>query len=126
MSGQGIVAAALLALLVGTGLQARPYAQERVDVSRLPVDLDRIQRALRESAIREERVGLNIRYTVEVYGQAPPFVLFRPEDNLVTGPVPYGAPTHKEMIDNVTPREYRPAVADFSALLRWLSERAKK
>lgn len=97
-----------------------------MDVSRLPVDLDRIQRGLRESAIREERVGLNLRYTVEVYGQAPPLVLFGPEDNLVTGPVPYGAPTHKEMIEHVTPKEYRAPAADLSALFRWLAERSKK
>jgi len=101
-------------------------AQEHVDVSRLPVDPARIQRALQESAIREERDGLNLRYTIEVYGQAPPLVLFGPDDNLATGPVPYGAPTHKEMIEHVTPKEYRAPIADFSALLRWLAERAGK
>lgn len=126
MSTKGIAAAALLALLVEAGLQVRLHAQEAVDVSRLPVDLARIQRGLRESAIREERVGLNLRYTVEVYGQAPPLVIFGPEDNLVTGPVPYGAPTHKEMIEHVTPKEYRAPAADLSALFRWLAERSKK
>jgi hypothetical protein len=117
---------AVLAGLVGAGLQARPDAQEAVDVSRLPLNLDRIQRGLRQSAIREERQGLNIRYVVDVYGQAPPLVIFRPEDNLVYGPVPYGAPTHKEMIEHVTPKEYRAPAADFSALLRWLAEKGKK
>jgi len=53
-------------------------------------------------------------------------VIFGPEDHFVFGPVPYGAPTHKEMLEQITPREYRAPVADFSALLRWLSERAKK
>ena len=117
---------AVLAVLVGAGLQARPAAQETVDVSRLPLNLDRIQRGLRQSAIRDESQGLNIRYVVDVFGQAPPLVIFRPEDNLVYGPVPYGAPTHKEMIEHVTPKEYRAPAADFSALLRWLAERSKK
>ena len=108
------------------GLQARPDAQEAVDVSRLPLNLDRIQRGLRQSAIREERQGLNLRYVVDVYGQAPPLVLFGPEDNLVYGPVPYGAPTHRDMIEHVTPKEYRAPAADFSALLRWLAEKGKK
>ena len=72
-------------------------AQETPDVSRLPLDLDRIQRALHQFAIREERQGLNLHYVVEVYGQAPPIVFFGPKANLVSGPVPYGAPTHREM-----------------------------
>ena len=101
-------------------------AQETVDVSRLPLNLDRIQRALRQSAIREERQGLNLRYVVNVYGQAPPIMFFGPEANLVYGPVPYGAPTHREMIEHVTPREYRAPAADFSALLRWLADRVRK
>ena len=101
-------------------------AQERVDVSRLPIDLDRIHRALQEATIREERDGLNLRYTIAVYGQAPAIVLFGPHDNLTTGPVPNSAPTHRDMIEHVTPQEYRAPVADFSALLRWLAERAAK
>ena len=117
---------AAVAILVGAGLQAHPAAQAPVDVSRLPLNLDRIQRGLRQSAIREEHEGLNLRYIVDVYGKAPPIAIFGPDDNLVYGPVPYGAPTHKEMIEHVTPREYRAPVADFSALLRWLAERAKK
>ena len=101
-------------------------ARETVDVSRLPLNLDRIQRALRQSAIREERQGLNLRYVIDVFGQAPPLVVFTKEDNLLTGPVAYGAPTHREMIEHVTPREYRAPAADFSALLRWLANRARK
>lgn len=98
----------------------------RIDVSRLPVNLERLQRALRQSTVREERDGLTIRYVVEVYGQAPPLVVFTREDLLLTGPVPYGAPTHKEIVDHITPKEYRAPAADFGALLRWLAERAKK
>ena len=72
-------------------------AQETLDVSRLPLNLDRIQRALHQFAIREERHGLNLRYFVEVYGQAPPIVFFGPEANLLDGPAPRGAPTPREM-----------------------------
>lgn len=117
---------ALLAALVGAGFHARPAAQETLDVSRLPLNLDRIQRELRRSAIREEHQGLNLDYVVEVYGQAPPIVFFRPEANLVHGPVPYGAPTHRDMIEQVTPREHRAPTADFGALFRWLGDRAWK
>ena len=117
-----IAAAALLLVPLASAAQA----QGTVDVTRLPIDLARVQRALRESSVREERDGLNLRYTVEVYAQAPPFVLFGSGVTVPGGPVPYGAPTHREMVEQVTPKEYRAPAADFSALLRWLAERSKK
>jgi hypothetical protein len=97
-----------------------------VDVKRLPVDLDKVTRQLRQSAASESHTGLHIRYTVDVYGQAPRIDLFTKQDNLTSGPVPFGAPTHREMIEHVTPIEYRAPYADLSALLRWLSEKSKK
>lgn len=116
----------IAAILLTLALGSPALAQTPVDVSRLPIDLERIQRALRASADREEREGLNLRYRVQIYGQAPPIVLFGPNANLASGPVPYGAPTHREMIEHVTPKEFRAPAADFSALIRWLAERAKK
>jgi hypothetical protein len=105
-----------------------PPAQEQpaVDVNRLPIDLGRIQRELRQSAERDENEGLRLRYFVDVYGQAPPLVIFGPEDNLVEGPVPYGAPTHREMIEQNTPIDYRPIPWDLNSVFRWFSERMKK
>ena len=101
-------------------------AQAAIDVSRLPVDLQRIHHELRRSSIREERNGLNIRYVVDVFGQAPPLVILTKEDNLVNGPVPYGGPTHREMLQQMTPKEFRAPAADFSALIRWLSQKVAK
>ena len=92
-----------------------------VDVSRLPIDLGRIERQLRQTTIREERDGLNLRYFVDVYAKAPTIVLFRPEDNLLSGPVPYGAPTHREMLNMITPQEHRTPAANFGNLFRFLS-----
>jgi hypothetical protein len=109
------------------GWTAPALAQQgTVDVDRLPIDVQRIHRELRQSATREEREGLQLRYFVDVFGQAPPLVLFGPQDNLTTGPVPYGAPTHKDMLYQMTPQEFRAPAADFSGLIRWLAERAKK
>lgn len=117
-----IAGATLLLLTLAGSVQA----QNGLDVSRLPVDVQRIHRELRQSAAREEREGLNLRYFIDVYGQAPPIVIFGPEDNLTSGPVPYGGPTHKEMLEQMTPQEFRSQPADLSALFRWLAERAKK
>ena len=114
---------ALLALMMTAAVNAQ---QPAVDVSRLPINLERIQRELRQSSEREEHQGLNIRYVIDVYGQAPPIVLIDPAFDLTHGPVPNSAPTHKEMIEHVTPIEYRAPAADLGALLRWLSDRSKK
>src|SRR4030095_8568259 len=116
----------LIALLL-FGAADRALAQQTsVDVKRLPIDLAKVTRELRQSAASESRTGLNIRYRVDVYGQAPRIELFTKQDNLVSGPVPYGAPSHQEMIKHVTPQEYRAPYADFGSLIRWLNDKAKK
>jgi hypothetical protein len=116
----------LLTLLLVAPVQAQSTVQSTVDVDRLPIDVGRIQRELRQSAEKSENEGLRLRYFVDVYAQAPPLVIFGPQDNLVDGPVPYGAPTHREMVEHVTPIDYRPMAWDLNSLYRWLSERAKK
>ena len=75
--------------------------------------------------VTEHRDGLNLRYQIEVFGRAPEVRLFTPEDNLATGPVPYGAPTHQEIIRHITPKEFSSPVMDFSALARWLAQKTK-
>ncbi len=98
---------------------------EAVDVDRLPLDLQRLERRLRQTTEREAWDGFRLRYTVEVFGSAPRLQFFEPRDVLASGPIPYGAPTHKEMIEVMTPREYRAPVMDFSALMRWLEQKLK-
>jgi hypothetical protein len=116
----------LVGLIVLAAAGVASAQQTSVDVKRLPLDLNKVTRQLRQSAASESGNGLHIRYTVDVYGQAPRIDLFTKQDNLATGPVPYGAPSHREMIEHVTPIEYRAPYADLSALLRWLSEKSKK
>ena len=103
---------------------AQPNAQ--VDVSRLPINVQRIHRQLRQATVREERDGLNLRYIVDVYGQAPRLELFTKQDNRRDGAVPYGGPTHQDMLNVMTPQEYRAPAANFTNLFNWLSGRAKK
>jgi hypothetical protein len=78
-----------------------------IDVNRLPIDLRRIENRFRQGQIREERDGLNLRYFVDVFAKAPQLKIFTPEDNLEYGPVPYGAPTHREMVNMITPPQFR-------------------
>lgn len=105
---------------------ARTNGSGAIDVDRLPIDLGRIQRELKQAQDVEERDGLNLRYRIQVLGVAPAIDLFTDEVNLVNGPVPYGAPTHQEVIDHITPLPFRSPVMDFSALMRWLADRDKK
>jgi hypothetical protein len=106
--------------------EGQPAAGPQVDVSRLPVNIERIHRQLRQTTVREERDGLNLRYIVDVFGQAPRLELFTKQDNLKEGAVPYGAPTHQDMLNLITPQEYRAPAADFSSLMRWFSGKSKK
>jgi len=118
--------ASLIGLLILGAAHAAAAQQTSVDVKRLPLDLTKVTRQLRQTAATESHNFLHIRYSVDVYGQSPRIELFTKRDNLATGPVPYGAPTHREMIDHVTPIEYRAPIMDFSALVRWLTDRANK
>jgi hypothetical protein len=115
------------AAVPNAGGRATATQQGSLDVNRLPVNLQRIQRQLAQSTReREEREGVNLRYIIDVFGQAPPIEIFDPNDpSILNGPVPYGAPTHREMIYMITPQEFRSPVMDFSALGRWLAGKKK-
>lgn len=121
-----LMRAAVIGLLVFGAAHAASAQQTSVDVKRLPIDLAKVTRELRQATATENRTGLNIRYRVDVYGQAPRIEFFTKQDNLAYGPAPYGAPTHRDMIEHVTPQEYRAPYADIGNLIRWLNERSKK
>src|SRR5687768_2783433 len=84
---------------------ATPGVVATIDVSRLPISLQNIERRFRQGQIREVRDGLNLRYFVDVFAKAPNIVLFTKEDNLQYGQVPGSAPTHSDMLEMMTPRQ---------------------
>jgi hypothetical protein len=108
----------------GKGDGAKP-AESSVDVSRLPLNLDRIKRQVRQSTVRDESDGLRLRYVVDVFGQSPRIELFGGLENSLTGPAPYGAPTHQDMLQIMTPQEFSAPAANFGDLFRWLADKAK-
>jgi len=63
--------------------------------------------------------------TPALVGITPRLELFTKKDNLREGAVPYGAPTHQDMLNVMTPQEYRAPAADFTSLLRWFSGNKK-
>jgi hypothetical protein len=98
-----------------------------LDVSRLPLNLSKLNQSLRRSQEREERLGLNLRYSIQVYGSAPRIQWFDPaRDNLFTGAVPHTAPSHQDMIQFWTPQEFRSPAMDLNSLGRWLTDKTTK
>ena len=120
------LAGSLIVLTLAVPAAAQQQPAPGVNVDQLPIDVSKIQKELKRQADVEERDGLNLRYNLHVYGVAPRLQFFSEDENLATGPVPWGAPTHQEMIDHITPQEFRAPFADFSALFRWLADRQKK
>jgi len=129
-----LAAAVLLTVYAGATASAqqergKPTSSDageaQVNVDKLPLDLARLERQLRTPVERENWDGFKLNYTVEVFGKAPRLQFFERQDVLPSGPIPYGAPTHREMVDVMTPREYRAPAADFSSFMRWLQEKMK-
>jgi hypothetical protein len=108
--------ALLLAALFA--LPAGAFAQESqaVDPTKMGIDLSRIKRELAQADAEEAAADdpLRLRFTVQVVGTAPKIDLL--EGFNVSGPLPYGPPTHQEFLDVVTPREYRSPVVPFYSL----------
>ncbi len=126
--------ALVLVVALGVGalpgrLQAGPRPQDSTgwdpDLLRaeeLPVSLARIRRKLAQAPPSHASL-LRFDVYVEVVGKAPPFHIFEGFD-LHAGPVPYGAPTHSDMIRHVTPEEFRTpgvSLAPVLAFFKWLS-----
>ena len=91
-----------------------------IDPAKLPVSLKNIRLQL---AVKPETKtsGLRIAETIEVVGVAPKIELWNKETaKLATGPVPWGAPTHKDFIALVTPQEFKNYPMDINALVQWL------
>lgn len=87
-----------------------------IDLARLPVNVARIGRQLRQTETTEERNGVRLKYTIQVYGEAPKLKLVTPLDNLLTGDVPNSAPTHTDMIRQMTPKEFSAPVIGLGAI----------
>jgi hypothetical protein len=115
------------------GQAAAASARTAPSVESLGMSFDRIKRGLRILPPSTANTPLKLEYYVEVQGLMPPLPLFRPGE-LSTGPVPYGAPTHWDMMDHVTPQAFKAptipvstiAVMGIQALLKWEIERARQ
>ncbi len=111
------LAALTLILALGPGsppglLWAAPGEQVRtgeqsgtLPAEELPVSLERIKRKLAQVAPAQSSL-LRLDYYVEVYGRAPKIDILQGFD-VHSGPVPYGAPTHADLLSLILPPESR-------------------
>jgi hypothetical protein len=109
------VVAVLLVAMVAVPAGVFAQQEQAVDASKMGVDLSRIRRELAQ-AEREEQSDdpLRLRFRVEVVGTAPKIDFL--EGFNVDGPVSYGSPTHEEVLNVLTPQEFRSPVIPFSSL----------
>jgi hypothetical protein len=100
-----VIAVLLVALFA---VPSEAFAQEKpaVDPTKMGVDLSRIKRELAQAQAEDESDDpLRLRFLVEVVGIAPKIDFL--EGFNVEGPVPYGPPTHQEVLNVLTPEEFR-------------------
>lgn len=97
--------------------------QPGIDATKLGVSLSRIQKGLRiaESKEKDMRDGLRLEFQIQVYGRAPRIEVLKDVD-LVNGAVPGTAPTHRDIIDFLTPQIYRTPGLPISALAMWATQ----
>jgi hypothetical protein len=99
----------------------------------LGVSFERIKRGLRLTPASTAKTPLRLEFYVEVQGTAPSILLFQPGE-LATGPVPYGAPTHSDILDLFTPIEFKSptvpissiAIMGLAKLIQWETNRARE
>ncbi len=113
--------------------EAKPAqpAESSIDATKLGVSLSRIQKGLRISESKEKQLGpvLRLEFQVQVFGQSPRIDLLKDVD-ILHGDAPGTAPTHRQIIEFLTPQIYRTPGMPLSALAGWAAmhfwEKSKK
>jgi hypothetical protein len=115
--------------------QPKPGEPVKVDPAALPVSLDRIQKALSKTPMLRFDPDNRPVFRVQVFGEKPTIEDILGPD-FAKGPVPYGAMTHQEFLNLVTPKEFQGyagytneegmQVAATSFLFQWALQKAIK
>jgi hypothetical protein len=96
-----------------------------IDATKLGISFDRVRLQLAEPATITKTGALKIRETVEVVGKAPALQLWDPrtiKHELTSEAVPFGAPTQKDIMKLIVPKEFQNYPFDLNALMQWLME----
>lgn len=94
-------------------------APEVLAAEDLGISLARIQRRLDKLPEGQEaRNLLRLNYYIQVYAKAPRLELFKGFD-LHNSPIPYGVPTHTEMLRMMNPNPLYPTAVNLNPLIGW-------
>ena len=97
-----------------------------IDPTKLGVSFDRVRLQLSQPA-PTKTTGLKIQETVEVVGKAPKLELWDPKTaKLTSQSIPFGAPTQKDIMKLIVPKEFQTYPFDLNALMQWLAEHLNK
>lgn len=100
-----------------------PAQPPAVDPDALGISLERIERRLEGATPLAPGSpfggDLKLDFFVPVVAEAPPIDFFA-NFNVHTGPVPGVAPSHREVIDHLTPQAFRSPTPDFLGMAYWL------
>jgi hypothetical protein len=115
--------AAVAALVLAIAIPAWPLAaQEPQAPADPPVSLARIKRALAQTHSVESLDQLRLAYYVSVTADEPQINIFKDFD-WKHGPVPGSPPSHQELFQQVTPKEFSAPVADFTSIAAWVGSK---
>ena len=117
---------AVAMLLPAPALAQTPRQQPDSDDESSPVSLTRIKRRLREAESSPPAGRLRLSYYVAVVGREEKPINLLKDFDAMNGPVPFAAPSHQELFDQVTPREFRPPAADVLGAAVWLGTKLAK
>jgi len=97
-----------------------------IDATKLGVSFERVRMQLALPA-PTKTTGLKIQETIEVVGKAPKPLIWDPKTvNLTSQAVPFGAPTQKDIMKLIVPKEFQTYPFDLNALMQWLMEHLNK
>lgn len=131
MRGPRAVFTLAAALLVGVAAAGGARAQTTDDASltadQIPISFDRVQREL-DRALRAPNAGRALRLNdyVTVYARLPALDLIENTFDLSQGPIPHGAPTRIEMLNAMTPREWRTQGVNLANVIGWTVRRINR
>ena len=102
---------------------APPQPEPAIDVTKLGVSMKRIQQGLFIAEARDKQGGdaMHLEFNVQVYGQSPKIEVLKGID-LFNGAVPGTAPSHRQVIEHLTPQIYRTPTMPISALAMWAAQ----
>jgi hypothetical protein len=101
----------------------KPDEAPAMDASKMGISLSRIKRELAQAeadATVLDDGRLRFSFSVDVVGQAPKINFL--EGFSLNGATPYGAPTHGEILDVLTPQAYKSPPIPFSAMAVWAAQ----